>query len=541
MVNFIRWLFLQGGWLKLPWNNSWFALATFAAVLSGGLLISDFASGKGRIGFSIPNISLPAVSFFAKPGSLIVQVETPGAIVHLDGQPDMPAPATFPQVPVGHHNVTVSAPGYDPTTRGVEIKEAAPTSIDAGQLIRSTGNLVLTTIPAHASFTLKGTSGDNQQERTGRTPVSLSSLPVDDYQVTVDSSHDGSQKAQFHISSLQTTTETIDLVRANVAGDADPAVAKVLQGQAEASTLSDAQKKDYADLLNREIQEYVRVGAFPQANTTIASLKNLGQNTQTQEQHLSDMQTGYEQKVVDQIKDLITQKQLATARSKLKAVEDNVPSEMADRLNARFQGDLGPYTQQIDAAIKTASAGAPSAGYDQLQTLAQQYPDDVEIALAMARLLTQQAPDHARLSAQINTLKQFNPDNLSADEAGNLQAMAGKLKNELATLDRLQAAVEAEKPASPGNNASHIAALEHEIARDQASITAASGVNNTVDSLTSSFLHTHVRVVDVSAKQAEIERDRSRIQQIESAQLSLQSNTSAAQHDLDAFAAQVPW
>jgi hypothetical protein len=111
----------------------------------------------------------------------------------------------------------------------------------------------------------------------------------------------------------------------------------------------------------------------------------------------------------------------------------------------------------------------------------------------------------------------------------------------LTKYDTLQAAVDAEKKPSAGGSAERIAELEHEIRRDQAAIAGASGVNNAVDSLTTGLFHTHVRVVDVSARQAEIDRDKQKIQQIENAQLTLQTGSSAAQQNLDSLHNTVPW
>ena len=60
--------FLKGGWAKLPWKNSWFALAIFGAFFSGGLLIFDVSGGKlphgSGSGSGSGGLSMP---FFSKP------------------------------------------------------------------------------------------------------------------------------------------------------------------------------------------------------------------------------------------------------------------------------------------------------------------------------------------------------------------------------------------------------------------------------------------------------------------------------------------
>jgi hypothetical protein len=538
MVGAINTFFFKGGWAKLPWKNSWFALAVFAAFFSAGLLIFDFAGGKIPHGFSGP--SLPLFSK-PKPGSLAVDASPTGATVKIAGQPDQTVPANFGQINVGHYDVTVSAPGYETATKSVDIKEGAPASLNFA-LERSMGTLSLTTIPAHVSYSIKASgASDAQPVSAGKTPQDNLSVPAGDYQLSLDSPRDGSTSKQITISGRQTTAQVVDLVKDNAVSNSGAGAAKVLLGEANASTLNDADKTEYVGALNKMFQEYVRVSAFPQAQNTIDTLNSLGQSTQPQTQHLADIRNGYQQKISDSVKDLISQGQLGAARAKLKAAEDDVPDDVANQLNTEFTPSLLAYTQQIDAAVTSANQGDPQAGYTALQALAQQHPDDITVALAMAHLLTKMPPDRDRISKQLDTLKQFTPDTLASVDATDLQQMEDKLQGELTKYDTLQAAVDAEKKPSTGGSADRIAELEHEIRRDQANIAGASGVNNAVDSLTTGLFHTHVRVVDVSAKEAEIDRDKQKIQQLESAQLTLQTGASSAQQSLDSFHNTVPW
>ena len=537
--------FLKGGWAKLPWKNSWFALAIFGAFFSGGLLIFDVSGGKlphgsgsgsGSGGRSMPFFSKP------KPGSLAVDATPTGATVKIAGQPDQAVPANYPQMPVGHYDVTVSAPGYETATRSIDVKESAPASLNFA-LDRSTGTLSLTTIPAHVSYSLKaaGASSDADAVSAGKTPQGNLAVPAGDYSLHLDSARDGSLNQPITITGKQTTTRTIDLVKNNAIANSGAGPAKVLSGEAGVSTLSDADKAGYAAALNKMFQEYVRVGAFPEAQNALDTLNSLGQNTQPQTQHLTDIRNGYQQKISDEVKDLISQGQLGAARSRLKAAEDDVPDSVAEQLNTEFTPGLGAYAQQIDTAVASANQGDPQAGYTALQALGLQHPDDVNVALTMAHLLTKMPPDRDRISKQLDTLKQFSPDNLGSIDAADLQQMETKLQGELTKYDTLQAAVDAEKTPASGSGADRIAELERQIARDKAAIAGASGVNNAVDSLTTGLFHTHVHVVDVSARQAEIDRDNQKIQALENAQLTIQAGPSAAQQSLDSFHKTVPW
>jgi hypothetical protein len=557
MAGSINTFFLKGGWARLPWKNSWFSLAVFSAAFSCSLLVFDFSGGKlplphgGGSGSSSssssgssPGSGFPSMPFFSKPkpGSLTIDATPQGATVQIAGQPQQTVPANYPQINSGHYVVTVSAPGYETATKTVDVAASAQASLNFA-LDRSMGTLRLTTIPAHVTYSVKavGAGDDTEPVSSGKTPQENLSVPAGDYQLVLDSPRDGSLNRQVTVSGHQTATQTIDLVQNDAANNASANVNKVLAGQASVSTLSNADKSEYAGALNKMFQEYVRVGAFPEAQQAIDTLNSIGQNTQTQTQHLSDIRNGYQQKISDEVKDLISQGQLGAARSKLKAAEDDVPDNVADQLNTEFTSSLGPYAQQIDSAVASANQGDPQAGFTTLQALAQQHPDDVTVALAMAHLLTKMPPDRDRISKQIDALKQFSADNLASVDATDLQQTEARLQGELTKFDTLEAAVDAEKKPSTGSSAEQIADLEREIARDRAAIAGASGVNNAVDSLTTGLFHTHVHVVNVSAKEDQISRDQKRINDLQNSQMTLQTGATAAQQNLDTFRNTVPW
>jgi hypothetical protein len=519
--------------LKLPWQNSWFQLAAFSAVVSGAVLISDIFTGQFG---HLPHVSIP---FFAKPGSLTVTSETPGAQVHIDGETDMAAPATFPKLSVDTYKVVVSAPGYDPVTKTVEIKEAMASSLDSGYLQRSVGTLNLTTTPPGIAYSLQGTAADNLDNAYhGTTPASLPNLPTDTYKLTLSAEGMETRTVNVDIGAHQTTNEDTDIVKLNLASEADPAVAKALLGQTDASGLTDEQKKDFTRLMNQAFETYLRDHAFGQATSALSTLKSAGEDTQVGEKKITDAQNGYAEELASQVKALIADGKPGAAESKLKALKDSNPPEVADPIAAQFQDKLADYQQKVSDAIQAGQTGDPAADYDTLKTFGEEHPDDVTVQLALGNLLTHLPPDHTRLGKQLAAFKAFSRAYLGVDEKSQLDAMQAKFQNELATYDRLYAQLNKAKENSGGDGS--VDSLQKEINRDKAQIAAASGVNRTVETITSIF-HQRLDVVDVSDKQAEIKRDQDKIDGIQNAQSTSKSAGATAQQQFDAFCAVVPW
>ncbi len=57
-------------------------------------------------------------------GTIVIVTDPDGATVHLDGGTSETTPATFSDVPVGKHTVTIEKPGYEPFTQLVTLTEA---------------------------------------------------------------------------------------------------------------------------------------------------------------------------------------------------------------------------------------------------------------------------------------------------------------------------------------------------------------------------------------------------------------------------------
>jgi hypothetical protein len=218
-------------------------------------------------------------------------------------------------------------------------------------------------------------------------------------------------------------------------------------------------------------------------------------------------------------------------RYKLAMAMASAPPDMADKIGAEFQPQIDAYEQQANDAVQASASGDPAAAFTTLKSFADQHPDDVHLQMALGQLLTRMPPDHNRLSAQVSALKSFDREILDADQISDLDALQNKLQTELTTYDKLLGQLnDAKEGAGPGATG-RIATLERRIKADQAIIAAGGGVNG--------FLH--IRVVDLSEKQAEIDDAEAKITEIETAQKNSQSTLASAQRQFASFCATVPW
>ncbi|MGC3992304.1 MAG: PEGA domain-containing protein [Chthoniobacteraceae bacterium] len=112
------------------------------------------------------------------PATLSVATQPPGALVVLDDRLHN-SPATFDQLPPGHHTLHVMLKGYEPLDRQFDLAAGATLNLGHLALTPSRGGFSLTTTPAGAAFSLKQ---GGRTIRHGRTPVTLTDLPVGTYE-----------------------------------------------------------------------------------------------------------------------------------------------------------------------------------------------------------------------------------------------------------------------------------------------------------------------------------------------------------------------
>jgi serine/threonine protein kinase len=475
---------------------------------------------------------------FAKPGSLHVTSDPAGATVQIKGQPDATTPADFPTLRIGKYNVTFSAPGYDPSTATVDIKEGQCAPLNA-ELKRTYGTLVLQTVPTRVSYRLIEKNDSNAKELRGSTPATLADLPSGSYQMTLSVGSLGSHTVTFDIPGHQTVTRTDDLIKLSVAGDASGPAAQAFLCQIPPTQLDANAKNDYAALLNQSIGSYLRYNMFPQADAAADALKKSGQDTAAQEKKIADSRDSFQRQTSGQISDLIGDQKFGAASSRLKALQETLLPDQYSALESKFQPQLAAYQQQSADAIKQAQSGDAATGYTQLASFGDQHPDDVQVQIALGKLLTQMAPDHDRLGQRIAVYQKFILQYLGTSEASDFQQMQAHLQSEFNTYNDLSEKLNAAK-GGPSGLAHRIQVLQNQIADNQSKIAAGQNVDQAVNAFTGLFGQ-HVHVTSAAERQAAIQREQAELDRDQVALQNYQSNSAQAQSDFDAFCAKVPW
>jgi serine/threonine protein kinase len=475
---------------------------------------------------------------FAKPGSLHVTSDPTGATVQIKGQPDATTPADFPTLRIGKYQVTVSAPGYDPSTVTVDIKEGQSSPLNA-ELKRTFGTLVLQTVPTRVSYRLIEKDDPNARESHGSTPATLADLPSGSYQMTLSVGSLGSHTVTFDIPGHQTVTRTDDLIKLSVAGDASGPAAQALLGQIPASQLDANARNDYAALLNQAIGSYLHYNMFSQADAAADALKKAGNDTAAEEKKIADARDSFQRQTSGQISDLISDQKFGAAASRLNALQETLLPDQYSALQSKFQPQLAGYQQQSAAAIKQAQSGDAASGYTQLAAFGDQHPDDVQVQIALGKLLTQMPPDHDHLGQRLAVYQKFNLQYLGTSEAGDFQQMQAHLQSELNTYNDLSDKLNAAK-SGPSGLEHRIGVLQDQIADNQRKLAAGQNVDQAVNAFTGLFGQ-HVHVTSAAERQAAIEREQTELNKDQTALQNYQSNSAQAQSDFDAFCAKVPW
>lgn len=141
------------------------------------------------------------------PGILVVRTDPTGAHVSIDGALPQATPLTTNSLSIGTHSLAISLPGYDTTTRTVEIKRDHTTDLGLIELMRQVGRLEILSEPAGLTFELRQSTEQPESKpiQTGVTPATLNDLIVGDYVVTLLRTGWKPVTATAKISSLSTT------------------------------------------------------------------------------------------------------------------------------------------------------------------------------------------------------------------------------------------------------------------------------------------------------------------------------------------------
>jgi formylglycine-generating enzyme required for sulfatase activity len=159
-----------------------FAGIAVAAFVLGGLAwyFGIYAPGKQ---------SSDQEQVVAARGGLLIRTEPAGAEVSIGGVDPQGSPATFQDLRVGSHEITVRKAGFADVALKVTVAENQVTEVPLVVLKALGGAVALTSNPSGLEFELVSTkllAGGAQDPvvRTGRTPADVSDLPLGAYQVS---------------------------------------------------------------------------------------------------------------------------------------------------------------------------------------------------------------------------------------------------------------------------------------------------------------------------------------------------------------------
>lgn len=121
------------------------------------------------------------------PGVLIVRTEPKGAHVSIDGAMPQAAPLNLSHLSIGSHHLAISLPGYETTTRTIEIKRGQTTDLGLVELRRQIGGIEVLSEPEGLQFEVRPVNARPEEKalRRGVTPATVKDLPVGDYVITL--------------------------------------------------------------------------------------------------------------------------------------------------------------------------------------------------------------------------------------------------------------------------------------------------------------------------------------------------------------------
>ncbi|MCW5550178.1 MAG: SUMF1/EgtB/PvdO family nonheme iron enzyme [Opitutaceae bacterium] len=165
------------------------AVAVIAAAVALGWWFGIHAPEQRRLELArLQAQQAEAARLAAARGGLIIRTDPAGAEVAVGGVGVERSPATFREMRLGAYEVTVTKAGHEPQTLRLSVEENRFTQPAVVTLAPTVGGVELTSEPTGLDFELRSTrlvSADLPAvRRTGKTPATLSDLPIGDYRVT---------------------------------------------------------------------------------------------------------------------------------------------------------------------------------------------------------------------------------------------------------------------------------------------------------------------------------------------------------------------
>lgn len=200
----------------------WWISVAIAAVAGLGYYFGEYAWEQQQIELTRTR----AAQLAAARSGLVVRTQPTGATITVGGLSGQTTPATFKQLRLGNYKVVLSKPGYETQLLRLTVEENKITEPPSIVLKPSVGGMALTAEPAGVDYELisdKLTATELPSVRkTGKTPASLTGLPIGVYTVTYRRQQWPEQTSSVEVKPGETAAASGDFVGGGIRLTTEP-------------------------------------------------------------------------------------------------------------------------------------------------------------------------------------------------------------------------------------------------------------------------------------------------------------------------------
>jgi hypothetical protein len=256
-------------------------------------------------------------------GSIAVATNPPGAVVAMGGK-SLTSPATFSQVWSGKKVVDITLDGFESVEIPVDVTKNKVADLGTINLTRSTGSVVIHSIPPQAACTLKLTQSPVAGETanlSGRTPWKVTELGTGTYTLTTSADDFSDGTDMIEIKRGQVLEVTADLVKDDALHLLAPDQITAVSGDQPippAMKQDEAARSSLISFYQQTFHGYMKVDEFKMAESQLKRLSDeLGVTTTGQEKQLDENQKDWTEDENSTFKDLLGKGRFASAEALL--------------------------------------------------------------------------------------------------------------------------------------------------------------------------------------------------------------------------------
>jgi hypothetical protein len=356
-------------------------------------------------------------------GTVSVKTDPPGAAVTLNGK-TMGSPAIFNRVLAGPATVQIKMQGYDPVEDPVQVTRDLVSDMGTIALTRCTGAVEITTIPRHASGSLKLTRSDAPSESPGSVgsfsgPESYHATGLGTGSYSVSASGEGlSATKAFDLRRGDNLKITLDLVSEEATHPLSPDLVSAAQSSQPlpgALVQNPTAKAALTTYYQQVFQGYVKLKEFKLAEEALKHLNGeLGAGSPQDEQALQGLEADWLASEKTNLTQLIQQEHFDQADALLADMESHGPQpEMRDQLNKAKAAHEQAVTQALANIDSLESAGNEPGAYQAAVAAVNADKIEPRLALRIATLELPMSSTYERVSSRVKAMNSL----LAADPA----------------------------------------------------------------------------------------------------------------------------